>query len=282
MANRKLHNRRRQDAATRQKARSERLARASSVVLRVGGALVLAAALCFGGWETWGWARTSPTFALKTWVFTGLHHTSEAELIRLSGLKKGQNLFAIDPSTVVRALSKDPWVKSARVSRHWPSGIAIAIQEHHSAALVSVGALYLLDDDGVPFKRVEPSDRLDLPLVTGIGRDDYLRDPKGAITRFRDALALAAAYRTTHPGAKDRLSEVHLGDDGTSLVTASGETVYLGESGANAFVRLAKVRRVLREKGLKAEAIHLDDRVRPGWVAVRLSTPVSERSGSRK
>ncbi|HYO69285.1 MAG TPA: cell division protein FtsQ, partial [Archangium sp.] len=43
--------------------------------------------------------------------------------------------------------------------------------------------------------------------------------------------------------------------------------------------RLSRVREELRARGLSAEVIHLENRARPGWVAVKISSPVSERNG---
>ena len=44
--------------------------------------------------------------------------------------------------------------------------------------------------------------------------------------------------------------------------------------------RLSRVREELKSRGLSAEVIHLDNRARPGWVAVKLSSSASERSGA--
>jgi cell division protein FtsQ len=145
-----------------------------------------------------------------------------------------------------------------------------------------LGELYLLDEQGVPFKKVEPSDRVDLPLVTGLERDAYLQDTKAGSARFRGALEAMAAYATTQPSPREALSEVHLEGAGMSLVTLSGQEVRVGEGDLDSTLqRLARVRAELHARGLVADVIHLENRTRPGWVAVKLSTPDPERGKGR-
>jgi len=149
------------------------------------------------------------------------------------------------------------------------------------AALAVLGELYVLDEEGEPFKRVTPGDGLDLPLVTGLDREGYVADPDVARKRFRSALEVARAYAQLSSGKAERLSEVRMEAQGLALVTVSGQEVRLGEGNSDVKLqRLARVRRELDARGLAAEIIHLDNRARPGWVAVKISSPASERSGA--
>jgi cell division protein FtsQ len=76
------------------------------------------------------------------------------------------------------------------------------------------------------------------------------------------------------------LSEVKVEATSVTLVAGSGQEVRMGEGEAEAKLqKLARIRRELRARGLAAAIIHLDNRARPGWVAVKLSSPVSERNG---
>jgi cell division protein FtsQ len=70
------------------------------------------------------------------------------------------------------------------------------------------------------------------------------------------------------------LSEVHLEEGGLRAIDADGQVVALA-SGApdDALARLVRVRAELRQRGLSAATIHLENRVRPTWVAVQLAGP---------
>jgi cell division protein FtsQ len=244
-------------------------------------AAAITAGLIWGGVELRAWALASPRFHLQEISLTGLSRASRAELLRLSGLTPGQNLFALDVPALEKAMLQHPWVRGVEVTRHFPTSVSVQVVEHTPEALVVLGDLYVLDEEGEPFKRVTPGDGLDLPLVTGVERDAYVKDPAEVRERLRAALAVARAYAALKPGRHERLSEVRLEGASLALVTVAGQEVRLGEGAVEAKLsRLARVRRELSAKGLAADVIHLDNRARPGWVAVKLSSPASERSGS--
>lgn len=242
----------------------------------------LTAALVWGGVELRRWALSSPTFLLKETTFSGLQRSTASELLRLAGLTQGQNLFSLDVEALERGMQAHPWVRSVEVTRHFPSSVAVEVVEHAPEALVALGDLYLVDGEGEPFKRVTAGDRVDLPLVTGVEREAYLARPEEVRERLRQALEVARAYAETRPGPAERLSEVRLGAEGLALLLVSGQEVRLGEGEVQAkLARLVRLREELGARGLSAEVIHLDNRARPGWVAVRISSPASTGGGTR-
>lgn len=244
----------------------------ASVIVRLCAVLAVCAGLFFGGRYAHSWATTSPSFALKSISVSGTDRSDKVELARLAGLSPGLNLFRMDVGGMTRAVEQHPWVRTASVTRHFPSSVSLEVVEHRPAALAALGELYLLDEDGEPFKKLEASDDLDLPLVTGISRDAYVEKPEAAASRFRAALDLIALYRQVKAADGDAVSEVRVSGHEYALVTAGGTEIRLGRDGWEAkLARLEKVRAELRRRGQSADVIHLDNRVRPGWVAVKLS-----------
>ncbi|MCY1080892.1 cell division protein FtsQ/DivIB [Archangium lansingense] len=281
MAFGKSKNRRRQDAAQTKEAVTGAVRSHGPGVLKVILLTGLTCALVWGGIELRRWALSSPTFLLKETSFSGLQRATPGELLKLSGLTVGQNLWSLDVETLERTMSTHPWVRTVEVRRHFPSSVSVEVVEHMPAALAALGDLYLVAEDGEPFKRLQPGDKLDLPLVTGMDREGYLADEAKTRERFRQALEVARAYAATEPGKRERLSEVRVAAEGLVLVLADGTEAWLGEGETDAKLqRLSRVREELRARGLAAEVIHLENRARPGWVAVKLSSPVSERSGA--
>jgi cell division protein FtsQ len=283
MALTKAKNRRRQDSAERNEAIAGALQRLGLAFLRVSAALAIGAALVWGALASWRWALTSPSFALQSISITGTQRASQADLLKLAGLAPGQNLFRIRPLEVEQGMANHPWVRHVSVTRHLPHAVSVEIEEHVPAALASLGELYVVDEQGVPFKKLEPADAIDLPLLTGLSREAYLHDSAGTGARLRQAIETMRAYDALEGAHAEKLSEVHLDEDGLSLVAANGQVVRLGEGDlAGSLARLRRVREALQTRGLAADVIHLENRARPGWVAVKLSTSVSERSGDRK
>jgi cell division protein FtsQ len=180
------------------------------------------------------------------------------------------NLFQLDPDALQRAIAGHPWVRSVELRRHFPSTLVIAVTEHEPAAMASLGDLYLLDKEGNPFKRVQAGDAVDLPVVTGVERDDYVASPRRAAERFRGALEWLAAYDASDRPTGARLSEVKVEPLGFTLVTSSGVEVHVGDRPpAEELARLSRVAAELSRRGLTAQVVRLDNRVRPGWVAVK-------------
>jgi cell division protein FtsQ len=256
--------------------RLERTARLSGMALTHGPRLLLAVAtlvaLGVGGLRIDGWARGSPRFALRSIQLVGAQRATEAELLALAGVQRGANLWALDGADLARAMAGHPWVSSVDVRRALPDTLQIRVEEHVPAALAVMGDLYVVDAEGVPFKKVSGADALDLPLLTGVSREDAARAPEETAARFRAALSLIGTWARTieRPG----LSEVHLEEGGLRAIDTDGQVVALA-SGApdDALARLVRVRAELRQRGLSAATIHLENRVRPTWVAVQLAGP---------
>lgn len=247
-------------------------------LLKVAVALGLLAGAGAGGFQAWTWARTSPTFAVQTLEVEGAQRVPAAELLRLGRLVKGVNLFSFDARAAEREMASHPWVRLVSLTRRLPSGVHVRVEERTAVALVSLGELYLVDTDGELFKRVQASDGVDAPLVTGLDRAAFGQRPEAEKARLVQALDAIAAWGRDEALAHEPLSEVRLSDDGLALVTMKGLEVRLGDGGLQkGLERLAKVKRELAARRLEAALVRLDNRVRPDWVTVQLLPGVLER-----
>lgn len=272
-------NRRKADATQRRAAAKDAVSTHGPWLLKLTVLAAATAAVFFGGQASYEWARTTPYFALKRVVFQGLKHTTESELLKLAGVGPGQNLMALDVQALEAAMASHPWVKRVELSRHFPNGITVKVSEHAPEAIVALGDLYLLDGDGEPFKRLQAGDALDLPLVSGIDREMYVSEPETVKAQLRDALAVMRDYAKSEAGKGAQLSEVRVeGEEVALILSGTGQEVRLGDGDVQQKLeRLARIKGELEKRGLVAEVIHLDNRLRAGWVTVKVSAPVSER-----
>lgn len=271
-------NRRRVDAGERAKSLTSIVSSIVSVLVRIAAVAVLVGALVVGGRFAHQWATTSATFALKSVAVEGTSRADKLDLCKLAGLVPGQNLFKLDVDQARRAMEQHPWVRRVEITRHFPSAVGVRVEEHEPAALLALGDLYLLDREGEPFKKLTAGDTLDLPLVTGITREQYMEKPEAAGEAFRRVLAIADRFEEFQKDSKERVSELRISGNDVTLVTSTGTEVRLGEDAtAEKLERLGRVHKELHRRGLSAEVIHLDNRVRPGWVTVKVSSPLSER-----
>jgi cell division protein FtsQ len=248
---------------------------AMSGMLRTLQAAVLSAALGFAAWHGWTWATRSDTFALREVVFTGLVHAREPALLKMSGLARGENLFRIDLASAARALQAQPWVASARLERRLPGTVRVTVSEHRPAALVRFGALYALDEEGRIFKRVEPEDALDLPVIAGLSRDAWLDRKPELQLRLYGALHLLDTWQAA--GFKlASLSEVRLDEGGGFTLFDRGggslQEIRLGQNDISLELqRLGQIRAALARRGERATRIDLDNPAHPDRAAATLA-----------
>lgn len=254
----------------------ERLERRAKWKRRLVGLVLLAATGggAFGGWK---FVTTSHHFAVRALRFVTpsgkLVHATEEQLDARAGLAMGTNLFALDLAELSREIAQEPWVQSARARRELPSTIAVDVVEREAACSVALGALYLADASGNPFKRANPDEAATLPVVTGISREEFLADGEGARARVRDALAVLAAWNEK---ARPPVGELHLDRLlGVTAYTRNGVSVRLGrrdESLPKRLERFDAVWAALAETGERPRVIYLDNRARPDRVTVKLES----------
>jgi cell division protein FtsQ len=217
--------------------------------------------------------RAAEALRIRTIRFEGLEHATADELLALSPVKPGDHLLAADVDAMTQALGRHPWLRQVEVRRSWPPALTVRVRERRAAALVELSGLYLVDEAGDVFKRAAPGDGLDLPLVTGLARADYVQRRASFEPRLQGALALARAWRARRGEALGRLSEIHVEADGATIyVGDEGTQVRLGTSDLeDELTRLEQVLSALRAEGKTAEVLHLDNRIHPSWVTVRLA-----------
>lgn len=264
--------------ATRKEGAAARLRAAALRVFKVLVVIALAIGGVFAAIGGQSWLRKTEHFAITRITVTGNDRASKAALLERARLAPGQNLFAIDLERARLSIAAHPWVASAELKRRLPNALDLSIVERHPAAILALGELYLVDADGEPFKRLQAEDGVDLPIITGVDREEF--EGKNARGNERVKLGLLAleAWGRSAGGKPEALSEARLGAEGVTLVTASGLEVRIGDEDFDSRLsRLARVRAELQQRSLIAQVVRLDNRARPGWVAVQLSGAGFER-----
>lgn len=266
---------RRKKAAVRVSAR-QRLA-SLGVKLRalasVASAIAVIVGVALAGREGHRWLISTDRFNAREVIVTGVDHTSRAEVLHAAGITPERNVLSIDCEVAAKAIETLPWVSRARVTRRLPGHVEVTVEERAAVALVSAGGMYLVAGDGTLFKRAVPSDPSDLPVITGVDRNEFERDPAGAREAVRDALALLADVEASAVGAPMRVDEVHCEPTGDLSIVVGGAHVWLGRGPYRAkLTRLRVVLRELERRTLRASEIHLESDRHPERVTVRMAS----------
>ena len=247
------------------------------------GVLVALGALSLGGYVGYHFITSSHYFSVRKVTFSATEHVSSEELRALAALSSKDNVFSVDLAAVAGRVASHPWVLSAKARRRLPGEIHIQVVEQQAAAAVLMGAMYLVNPKGDLFKRARYDEARALPLVTGIGRDEYEHNPREAKERIHVALDAILAYGSRK--GRPLLGEVHV-DERSSVTLYTRKTGLQIRLGRGAF--LAKLSRfdavwaALGDRRRNLRVVRLDNRVRPERVTVRLADDADLTSDSTR
>lgn len=238
----------------------------------------LAPSIAYSGWVGYKRLITTPYLAIKTINVNGAEKVSMEEVAGLSGLEPGQNLLSFRKKDVIEAIRKNPWVREASIKRGMPDTVTIDIKERRPLALVQMDGLYVMDTDGVVFKKLSIDDELDLPVVTGLKKEG-IKDGGGGLGDKVLELIRGLNARSGFNLAK--VSEIHV-DPVFGLSVYTLEDGIRLDMGTDGFERkIAMFERVLRSRDGALRGIEAMDLNGNREVIVRFTTNVVKEGGDR-
>jgi cell division protein FtsQ len=198
-----------------------------------------------------------PYFAIREITVRGCKELTEKEILSLAAVNTRQNIFAVSTGDVQKRVLTNPWIKNAYVGRELPNRLIIDLRERTAVSLVKKdNSFYLMDINGVTFKKLEMNDEMDLPILTGYQGTG--RDTEILMGRTLDLLRYLSTT-TEFPNIKN-VSEINgNGRFGLSVFTNTGLCLHLGfDNYENKFRRLPPVMVDLERRYQKAEHLYID------------------------
>ncbi|MDR2355420.1 MAG: FtsQ-type POTRA domain-containing protein [Clostridiales Family XIII bacterium] len=107
----------------------------------------------------------APLFDIRSiTVENNAYYTSE-QIIALTGVAPGENIFRISMREVRRKLLADPYILSVKMKRRLPGDLLVRVVERGEAAFVSDrGEFVIIDENGLVLRRTKTA-----PLLTELG-----------------------------------------------------------------------------------------------------------------
>ncbi|MHB8908468.1 MAG: cell division protein FtsQ/DivIB [Syntrophales bacterium] len=241
--------------------RKHRLKRNFRELLREIGLVILLtgaiAGVTAGFLVGYDWIIRSPYLAVRETVVRGCKELTEKDILTLAAIRPSPNILTLNPDAITRRIRANPWIREVFVGREFPDRLVIVVRERTAVALLQrEGALYILDSEGEPFKKLEPGDEANLPILTGFVNGGRTND---ALVKQSIVLLnyLAASKDAPAIGA---VSEIHGNETfGLSLFTDAGLCLQLGFDGfENKFQRLTPVMADLDRKNRKVGFLLID------------------------
>jgi cell division protein FtsQ len=109
----------------------------------------------------------SSFFAIDNIYVTGSSNVSENDIIKISGLSPGMNIFTINERLCSQAVAIHPLIKSSMVVRHLPRQVEIQVKERKIWALIPYqGALLCVDNEGICIDKLSHFSLVNYPIIT--------------------------------------------------------------------------------------------------------------------
>ncbi|MET0851066.1 MAG: FtsQ-type POTRA domain-containing protein [Candidatus Rokuibacteriota bacterium] len=223
-------------------------------VLSVVGAVVLAAGAGLGA----RFLLTSPRFEVSEVEVRGTSRLTPEDVIRASGIGRGDNLFRVDPAAARMGVETLAQVRRAEVVRSWPNRVAIVVEERRPFTLVHSGHLHWIDEDGVAMGAQSRAVSVSLPVISGLDAGDLSAEGRAPSARVSAGLALLRMLLRTGSPLTSQISEVDVSHhDGPVLYTVDGVEVRIGTEEWDA--RIPRLMGVLAQLASSGEAVSAID-----------------------
>ena len=200
------------------------------------------------------WAVNSPYFMVKKVVLSGLSRVDRNHVLAAAGLDKPVNTLNLRLNVMADSIENLPWVQEVSVSRKLPDAIVIKITERRPETLISLGALYYLDKHGRPFKKVDPRERPELPIITGFSKQNFIDESNEVQKSLQEIFSLLDALADRNDRFRiENISEVNFDPDrGLTLFTRE-ESVQLKIGWGDYQAKMKRLGRVLAYLKIKGE-----------------------------
>lgn len=135
--------------------------------------------------------KHSKVFELEEVLFVGNSHLSDAELLRLMGVRMGRNLLNVSSEEMTEGLTSSPWVREARLRKEFMHRIRVMVVEAEPVALLRTEkGMYLVDDQGVVLETLDEKTEMFFPIIIA-------SRPESHGEAYGEALLLAQVVKET-------------------------------------------------------------------------------------
>ena len=205
------------------------------------------------------WGGLRRRFAVLSHVrVEGLRYLDADQVAERAGLRRGDDLFALDLVRARQRLLMDSRIAHADLGRRLVRGVRIRVRERVPSLLVQHGGLWEIDSTGVLLQPLGRGVMADVPLLVG---PDLERVPAGtqvSSSQVARGLAWSRVLSERELQMGGQISELDVSRTDLTGVTLLDGTRVLGPAWPPSMRRLSALRVVLadlKQKGTAAEEI---------------------------
>ncbi len=186
---------------------------------------------------------------------TGVKKVTESEIMELSGLSPGINIFEINDHLCAKLIEIHPLVKSAKIVRHLPRQIEIQVVEREIWALIPYGDVIIcIDREGVCIDKLNYFSFFNYPVITLENMPEHVN--LGQPVQAEGIEMIRKLWEALSENSRMKISDFHYNDRNKEIIayTEEGTEVRFGnlerlEEKAGFFSEILQIEKNLQKKG---------------------------------
>jgi len=201
----------------------------------------------------------APGLRIEHLYVNGCENAVAEEVLAYAESYRFENILAADLGALQNSIEANPWIEQAVIRRQYPDTVAITVTVREARAVIILDESFLVDAKGVVFFRASEV-FMNLPVISGLQREDFESDPVMASRMLNDGLQIIAGLQANTLPQDDNVRITCSREFGFTLQTdPKGPEIYLGfDDYQYKLSALPRMLADLRKRGLSARSIHLN------------------------
>jgi len=179
------------------------------------------------------WANYQKIFKLNESIITGYDILNEQDYRKILSQLDYDIIYSTDIVEIRKVLESNPFVKAARVSRHFPNKLNIQIVERKPLGIINLDNQLMIDDEAVILPGKKYSEDYLIPVLSGFNSaiELYPEGEKTYSIKVKEAVDILKKLSIHYADLYENISELTLNkDDEYVLILADRPTrVVLGK-----------------------------------------------------
>ena len=179
------------------------------------------------------WANYQKIFKLNESIITGYDILNEQDYRKILSQLDYDIIYSTDIVEIRKVLESNPFVKAARVSRHFPNKLNIQIVERKPLGIINLDKQLMIDDEAVILPGKKYSEDYLIPVLSGFNSaiELYPEGEKTYSIKVKEAVDILKKLSIHYADLYENISELTLNkDDEYVLILADRPTrVVLGK-----------------------------------------------------
>ena len=198
-------------------------------------------------------AMTSPMFNIKNIEVTNNNKVASDEIISLSNLKTGENIFRFRSSNAIKNIKENSYIENVKIKRKIPNIIQIEVEERVAKFSINIMEKYAyITSQGYILEIAETTENL--PIIIGISTEEKNIEPwkrldNKDLEKLEDVLKIMDVVKENN--LNDKVTSIDITDKNEYILYLQDELkkVYLGDSSSLSNKMLYVLAIIEQEKG---------------------------------